>query len=172
VPEAHLDSDYRARYRDDFRQQMAGQLDELQAMVEKLCQRASAAPVHDLPESLFEAFTDMIEAEIDEAIAREWIDSIRAVASSRDLAEASLVKSRIAKLLEEDIKVSGPIKTDADQCRVVALVGPTGVGKTTTIAKLAANYRLREKLRVGLITVDTYRVAAVEQLRTYADIID
>ena len=54
----------------------------------------------------------------------------------------------------------------------MALVGPTGVGKTTTIAKLAANYRLREKQRVGLITVDTYRVAAVEQLRTYADIID
>ena len=62
--------------------------------------------------------------------------------------------------------------TEAGQCRVVALVGPTGVGKTTTIAKLAANYRLREKRRVGLITVDTYRVAAVEQLRTYADIID
>ena len=51
-------------------------------------------------------------------------------------------------------------------------MGPTGVGKTTTIAKLAANYRLREKRRVGLITVDTYRIAAVEQLRTYADIID
>jgi len=55
---------------------------------------------------------------------------------------------------------------------VVALVGPTGVGKTTTIAKLAANFRLRENRRVGLITVDTYRIAAVEQLRTYADIID
>jgi flagellar biosynthesis protein FlhF len=54
----------------------------------------------------------------------------------------------------------------------VALVGPTGVGKTTTIAKLAANFRLREKRRVGLITVDTYRIAAVEQLRTYADIMD
>ena len=54
----------------------------------------------------------------------------------------------------------------------MALVGPTGVGKTTTIAKLAANYRLKEKRRVGLITVDTYRIAAVEQLRTYADIID
>jgi flagellar biosynthesis protein FlhF len=55
---------------------------------------------------------------------------------------------------------------------VVALVGPTGVGKTTTIAKLAANFRLKEQRAVGLITVDTYRVAAVEQLRTYADIID
>jgi len=46
------------------------------------------------------------------------------------------------------------------------------VGKTTTIAKLAANYRLRRRQNVGLITVDTYRIAAVEQLRTYADIID
>jgi flagellar biosynthesis protein FlhF len=55
---------------------------------------------------------------------------------------------------------------------VAALVGPTGVGKTTTIAKLAANFRLREERRVGLITVDMYRIAAVEQLRTYADIID
>src|SRR5262249_30919073 len=70
------------------------------------------------------------------------------------------------------IAVSGPISVEPDRCRVVALVGPTGVGKTTTIAKLAANYRLREKRRVGLITVDTYRIAAVEQLRTYADIID
>ena len=69
-------------------------------------------------------------------------------------------------------KIGGPIVTEAGKCRLVALVGPTGVGKTTTIAKLAANYRLREKRRVGLITVDTYRVAAVEQLRTYADIID
>jgi len=55
---------------------------------------------------------------------------------------------------------------------VVVLVGPTGVGKTTTIAKLAANHYLRERHRVGLITVDTYRIAAVEQLRTYAEIID
>ncbi len=55
---------------------------------------------------------------------------------------------------------------------MVALVGPTGVGKTTTIAKLAANFRLRDGIRMGLVTVDTYRIAAVEQLRTYAEIID
>ncbi len=55
--------------------------------------------------------------------------------------------------------------------KIVALVGPTGVGKTTTIAKLAANFRLLQQLKVALITIDTYRVAAVEQLRTYGDII-
>ena len=55
---------------------------------------------------------------------------------------------------------------------VVALVGPTGVGKTTTIAKLAANFALFEGKSVGLITIDTYRIAAVEQLKTYSEIIN
>ena len=75
-------------------------------------------------------------------------------------------------MIEEQIVTTGPIHVESGRRRLVALVGPTGVGKTTTIAKLAANFRLREKKKVGLITVDTYRIAAVEQLRTYADIID
>jgi flagellar biosynthesis protein FlhF len=172
VPPAHLDADYRSQYRDDFRQQMAGQIDELHAMVEKLCQRAASAPAHDLPEAMFHVFTDMIEAEVDESIARSFVDRICANRDAHELGDSMLVKARVAQMLEDEIAVAGPILAGADTCRVVALVGPTGVGKTTTIAKLAANYRLREKRRVGLITVDTYRVAAVEQLRTYADIID
>jgi signal recognition particle GTPase len=59
----------------------------------------------------------------------------------------------------------------ASPARVVALVGPTGVGKTTTIAKLAAYAKLRRGQRVAMITADTYRIAAVEQLRTYAEIL-
>lgn len=164
--------DYRTRYREDFRRQVAGQLGELHAMVEKLCEHAASAPAHDLPEAVFRAFTDLIDADVDESIAREWIDEIRREADARTIGDAALLKVRLIELLEDEIKVAGPIMTETGRCRVVALVGPTGVGKTTTIAKLAANYRLREKRRVGLITVDTYRVAAVEQLRTYADIID
>ena len=56
-------------------------------------------------------------------------------------------------------------------CKTVALIGPTGVGKTTTIAKLAANFALKEGYKVALITADTYRIAAVEQLKIYGDII-
>ena len=54
----------------------------------------------------------------------------------------------------------------------IVLVGPTGVGKTTTIAKLAGRLALVERKKVGLITVDTYRIGAVEQLKTYADIMN
>jgi flagellar biosynthesis protein FlhF len=169
---AHLEADYSSRYRDDFRHQVAGQLDELHAMVEKLCQRAASGPSHDLPEAMFHVFTDMIEAEVDESIARSLVDRICANRDAHELGDPMLVKARVAQMLEDEIAVTGPIATERGACRVVALVGPTGVGKTTTIAKLAANHRLREKQRVGLITVDTYRVAAVEQLRTYADIID
>ena len=53
---------------------------------------------------------------------------------------------------------------------VIAFVGPTGVGKTTTLAKLAARYSMSERLRVGLISADTYRIAAADQLKTYAKI--
>jgi flagellar biosynthesis protein FlhF len=61
--------------------------------------------------------------------------------------------------------------TSTGRPRVISLIGPTGVGKTTTVAKLAATCKLRHARRVGLITSDTYRIAAVEQLRTYAGII-
>lgn len=62
----------------------------------------------------------------------------------------------------------GPVK----EGRVKVFLGPTGVGKTTTLAKLAARYALEQKKSVGLITMDTYRIAAVEQLKVYARIMD
>lgn len=64
------------------------------------------------------------------------------------------------------------IRVTVATSRFIMVTGPTGVGKTTTLAKLAAYYRLTKQQKVGLITTDTYRISAVEQLRTYADIID
>jgi len=158
----------RARFRDEVQ----GQLSNLQAMVEDLCRKSKSSGHHDLPESLFQVYMDLIEAEIAQEQARELIEQVRAEVPPQDLNDTVLIKARVARLVEEQIRTSGPIAITPGQRRIVALVGPTGVGKTTTIAKLAANFRLREKHRVGLITVDTYRIAAVEQLRTYADIID
>ena len=160
--------DYRSKFRDDLK----GQLTDLQSMLEDLCRRREDSQSRDLPESLFRLFTDLIDAEVSEELAREIIDRVRTGASGGDLDDPVLLKARIARMIEEEIAVCGPIRVQPNQRRLVALVGPTGVGKTTTIAKLAANFHLRDRKRVGLITVDTYRIAAVEQLRTYADIID
>ncbi len=77
------------------------------------------------------------------------------------------LKERLVSLLPK----TEPIKLPKNGTpNIVALIGPTGVGKTTTIAKLAAKFALLENIPVGLITIDNYRVAAVEQLRTFADI--
>jgi flagellar biosynthesis protein FlhF len=154
------------------RDEVQGQLSDLRSMVEDLCRRSNSGSLYDLPESLFHLFTNLIDADLDEEVARNLVSRVRSEASSAELSDPLLLEARVARMVEAEIRVTGPIAVTPGRSRLVALVGPTGVGKTTTIAKLAANYRLREKLNVGLITVDTYRIAAVEQLRTYADIID
>lgn len=78
-------------------------------------------------------------------------------------AEVFLLK-RIAQLVE-------PAYADGGTAQVIVFVGPTGVGKTTTLAKLAAQFHLFYQKEVVLVTIDTYRIGAVEQLKTYAEII-
>jgi flagellar biosynthesis protein FlhF len=151
---------------------MQEQITDLQAMVKELCKQSKGVGVGELPEELFHLFTSLIDADVSEELARELIDRLRREVRGGELKDPLMLQARIARMIEGDIRAAGPIAITPGKCRVVALVGPTGVGKTTTIAKLAANFHLKEKRRVGLITVDTYRIAAVEQLRTYADIID
>ena len=76
-------------------------------------------------------------------------------------------KEDFKKLLLNEINI-----IEKDLVGRIALIGPTGVGKTTTIAKLAGRLSLIEKKKVGLITIDTYRIGAVEQLKTYAEIMN
>jgi flagellar biosynthesis protein FlhF len=84
---------------------------------------------------------------------------------------SELFQSRLRERLIAHFQDVAGITVRPAYCKVVALIGPTGVGKTTTVAKLAANFALKEKFRVALVTADTYRIAAVEQLKTYADLI-
>jgi flagellar biosynthesis protein FlhF len=148
------------------------QLQELRSMVQELCRKSNRRGLGEMPEELFHLFTWLIDADVSEDLARELVERVRRECGGLELKDPVLLQSRIAGMIEAELSVSGPVTIAPGRRRVAALVGPTGVGKTTTIAKLAANFRLKEKRRVGLITVDTYRIAAVEQLRTYADIID
>lgn len=89
-----------------------------------------------------------------------------------ELHKDEVVYSALVEQMAHRIVTYPPIELSQSR-KVMAFVGPTGVGKTTTIAKLAARIALQQRQRkVGLITADTYRIAAVEQLKTYSDIIN
>lgn len=92
-------------------------------------------------------------------------------ASQQEPQAAATTATPPKRELQEVLIQTYPIRL-RNRPTIVALVGPTGVGKTTTIAKLAANFALFEGKSVGLITIDTYRIAAVEQLKTYSEIIN
>lgn len=70
------------------------------------------------------------------------------------------------------VRCAGPVRMKKSGPRIMAIVGPTGVGKTTTIAKLAAMYALTKGSSVAMVTTDNFRVGAIEQLKTYAKIMD
>ncbi len=148
------------------------QLDDLQAMVKELCRRSQPMAGAGWSDDLFAAFASLIDADVAEDQARDLIERVRKETPEWQGRRSSDVHERLLRMIADDMQIKGPIDLTPGRRRVAALVGPTGVGKTTTVAKLAANFRLKEKRRVGLITVDTYRIAAVEQLRTYADIIE
>jgi flagellar biosynthesis protein FlhF len=84
-----------------------------------------------------------------------------------EVLSASTVRSLLATVLSEELVFGGGLGA----ARAVALVGPTGVGKTTTIAKIAAHEQLVKHRNVGLVTIDEYRVGGVEQLGRYAELI-
>lgn len=79
---------------------------------------------------------------------------------------SKMIEKEIKSVIEKMIKIN-----EKKNCRIQVFVGPTGVGKTTTIAKIASMYSLYQQKKVGLITIDTYRIGAVEQLKTYSDIL-
>lgn len=102
--------------------------------------------------------------------AAALIKKVIAILSQEELGDYEQAKAALLSALAVDLKIINPTTPGAKQ-QIIALVGPTGVGKTTTIAKLAAKSALLENRGVTLITADTYRIAAVEQLRRYAEII-
>ncbi|KOR25878.1 flagellar biosynthesis protein FlhF [Clostridium sp. FAM 1755] len=112
----------------------------------------------DEDSSLMKFFKDM---DLEEELIENIIKKVRNLEDNIDERE------KIKRVIEDNIE----IKLNSVG-KITVLVGPTGVGKTTTIAKLAGKLALIDKKKVGFITIDTYRIGAVEQLKTYADIMN
>jgi len=123
-------------------------------------------------DAMTHAYMMLLDNHVSENIAQDVLKNVNADLKGVDLEDAKIVRERLVFHLSRLVPVSGRITLKPNSGKYITVIGPTGVGKTTTLAKLAAHYSIREKRQVGLITLDTYRIAAVDQLRTYAGIID
>jgi len=122
-------------------------------------------------QNIKELYKEIILNGINERLALELIDKTNKMCPKSKLENKKYLESCLAKIMMDMLKVSGSIKLEENNRKIVVLVGPTGVGKTTTIAKIASIYSMLKKKKVVLATVDTYRVGAIEQLKMYAKII-
>ncbi len=124
----------------------------------------------DLPNSLDEIHRIMVNNGVNISISTNILKDIEKNINldNKDIdALKRIVKFNLAEVLGEPVPISIPENNQ----KIIFFVGSTGVGKTTTLAKLAANFVMENKYKIGLITSDTYRIAAVEQLRVYSEIL-
>lgn len=151
--------------KDEKIRQLQHELDSMKIMLEKMVSETEKSKTGRV--SLTEA---LIEHDVDEKIVQAIISNIldEDVLINKDLPETV---AYVANYLAHATRPARGIELCEGKAKVVALIGATGVGKTTTIAKIAANFVLEKGCSVALITADTYRISAVEQLKTYSDII-
>lgn len=115
-------------------------------------------------------YNNLVKNDVDAELAKKIVNL--ADEKTREGVGLNEISSEVYQTISTMLGRPQPIRLRTDgKPTVVLFLGPTGVGKTTTLAKLAADYALSNKKEVGLITADTYRIAAVDQLRTYAEII-
>lgn len=131
-----------------------------------------ASPQAMLPPALQVYRESLLSEGVSSEVATRWLEATTSFAASLGETSGDAWLEHLKRSVARELKIGGAIRTQPGDRRIVALVGPTGVGKTTTIAKLAAGFRIEARRRVGMVTIDTFRIAAVQQLKAYAEIMD
>lgn len=145
----------------------------LKVLVNDLARETRGSRAANWPGGLYEAYLKLVGNAVAEEVAHQLVETVRGKLTDEQVGDPKAVRAYLADAVESMLPTAAPIRpVRIGEPTIIALIGPTGVGKTTTLAKLAANLSLREHRKVGLITIDTYRIAAVDQLKTYARIID
>jgi flagellar biosynthesis protein FlhF len=114
-------------------------------------------------------YTRLIRAGISERRVGQLVKKAGGFSGVANISAEQIAKNIIREIFSV-VQICDLFAAHANSPQVAAFIGPTGVGKTTTIAKLSAELSLKHKKRVGIISIDSYRIGAIEQLRTYADI--
>jgi len=160
-------------------EQLAEEMKAVRRLVGKALRQQRVTPASEgglpgLSDPLMDEYLNLLKQEVTEELAEEVIEQARNRLSEDEASDSDAVHQEVMKVVGRMLPVekqAQELECKSGRPRVIALIGPTGVGKTTTVAKLAATFRLKQQKKVGLITLDTYRIAAVDQLQTYANII-
>ncbi len=123
-----------------------------------------------LPKLFKNLLKNLVNKDVHEDLAKALVQTVYSRTDAADYQRAEIIQKNLLALLERMIRIGKPLEEVKRRPYVVSLIGPTGVGKTTTVAKLAANAKLHADKKVALISADTYRIAAIEQLQTFANI--
>lgn len=143
----------------------------LKTVIKKVNQEQLPAVIKNLDnEDIQRLYNSLKEQEIEDEIIEQILhDCVSSMNKGLPLVTTKeMIESRFKKIVHQYVDKDINKVTS----KIMFFVGPTGVGKTTTIAKLAAHYSLNEGKSIGLVSADTYRIAAVEQLKTYSDILN
>lgn len=145
-------------------------IDTMESMVQRLVDgiHSRDTQMHvNLPPACVSYYHNLIKNDVQEDIAKAIITR----AYEMNQVQKDSIDDCIRKVMLEYLGKSQPLSFIPQGKKVVIFLGPTGVGKTTTLAKLAALFSIQQKKKVGLITADTYRIAAIDQLKIYAEIL-
>lgn len=150
------------------------EIQEMKSMINDIMNQMDVSEeIKVMPKCLQRFYHVLIENEVDEKLTKKILKDLLKLLPKEKALDIDVVKEVLEQHILKLLKKPKPIsfKRQGLKQQSIAMVGPTGVGKTTTIAKLAATFSIVDKKSVALITADTYRVAAVEQLKTFGEII-
>ena len=148
-------------------EQLQKEISEIKAMIAR---RARAATLTSTTPELHEEFASLSTARVSDEIAKSFFQRITERLSAAALRDRTAIREAIRAAVKASIKCADGIALQPGRCVKVAFIGPTGVGKTTTIAKLISIYAYRGQ-EVAVVTNDTYRIAASEQIKRVAQLV-
>ena len=164
-------SDHSDAFNSHMMGQLKNELGEMRHMLHLLASRSNSLSEPDLPENLLLLYQQLKFSGLEEKFARRIVLEAQRNMTEDDLENFAYVKIFIARMLMKIIKITKGLEGLKPQQKIVALLGPTGVGKTTTVAKIASEQMTKYRRKVALISVDTNNSPATKQIRSFAKII-
>jgi len=145
-------------------------LDSVKDTLFEIADRLKYDKIPELPTKLKEYYDILISNEIEDKFAREIIFNVYENTSSKDINDDDYIRNLLIKEISDKIVLAPNLKISKNNSKVIAFIGPTGVGKTTTLCKIAAICKFFNHYNIAIVSIDTYRLAAIDQLKTFTDI--